>query len=97
MTSARQTAHLGPRLTARSPRAGVRDALQARLTEAGIGALIDCPIQPHMRAVYTVFGIAQQAVAGAQGLAQQGLSLPMGPYLDMGHMSLLAEEITRAT
>jgi dTDP-4-amino-4,6-dideoxygalactose transaminase len=70
-----------------------RDALQARLTGAGIGTLIHYPIPPHMQAAYAGLGMAPDALPLARDLAQEVLSLPMGPHLDQENMSFLADEI----
>jgi len=70
-----------------------RDALQARLTEAGIGTLIHYPIPPHMQTAYAGLGMAPDALPLARDLAQEVLSLPMGPHLDQENMSFLADEI----
>lgn len=58
-----------------------RDALQARLTKAGIGTLIHYPIPPHMQEAYADLGIAPDALPIARQLAAEVLSLPMGPQL----------------
>lgn len=58
-----------------------RDALQARLTEAGIGSLIHYPIPPHMQDAYSWMGIAPGDLPLARSLADRVLSLPMGPHL----------------
>lgn len=60
-----------------------RDGLQRRLTEAGVGTLIHYPIPPHMQAAYAGLGIAQDALPLARDLADEVLSLPMGPQLAM--------------
>ena len=58
-----------------------RDALQARLSEAGIGTLIHYPIPPHMQAAYTSLGIENDILPVANILASEVLSLPIGPHL----------------
>jgi dTDP-4-amino-4,6-dideoxygalactose transaminase len=58
-----------------------RDALQKRLSEAGIGTLIHYPIPPHKQAAYAVLKIAPDALPIASRLADEVLSLPMGPHL----------------
>jgi dTDP-4-amino-4,6-dideoxygalactose transaminase len=60
-----------------------REALQGRMTEAGIGTLIHYPIPPHMQAAYSGMGIAVEALPVARNLASEVLSLPMGPQLDV--------------
>lgn len=63
-------------------RTPARDALQARLTEAGIGTLIHYPIPPHMQGAYDGLGIPADALPLARDLAQEVISLPMGPHLN---------------
>lgn len=58
-----------------------RDNLQARLAEVGVGTLIHYPIPPHRQRAYTQLGIAPDAYPLANRLAQEVLSLPMGPHL----------------
>ena len=58
-----------------------REALQARLTAAGIGTLIHYPIPPHMQAAYADMGIEPGALPLARQLAVEVISLPIGPHL----------------
>ena len=58
-----------------------RDALQTRLTKAGVGTLIHYPIPPHMQEAYVGLGLETEAMPLARDLAQEVLSLPMGPHL----------------
>ncbi len=60
-----------------------RDDLQKRLTEAGVGTLIHYPIPPHMQAAYADIGLAQGALPLASRLADEVLSLPIGPHLSL--------------
>jgi dTDP-4-amino-4,6-dideoxygalactose transaminase len=53
-----------------------RDALQQKLSEAGIGTLIHYPVPPHLSGAY-----ANLRLPIAEGLAATVLSLPMGPHL----------------
>lgn len=62
-------------------RSAGRDALQARLTEAGIGSLIHYPIPPHMQVAYDEAGFTPDDFPIARKLAGEVLSLPMGPHL----------------
>ncbi len=61
--------------------AAAREALQARLAQAGIGTLIHYPIPPHMQGAYAETGLAPEALPVARRLAGEVLSLPMGPHL----------------
>lgn len=62
-------------------RSRARDALQARLAEAGVGSLIHYPIPPHLQAAYADAGLAAGALPLAERLAGEVLSLPIGPQL----------------
>lgn len=57
-----------------------RDALAATLGEAGIGTLIHYPLPPHRQQAYAELGLAADAFPIANRLADQVLSLPMGPH-----------------
>lgn len=58
-----------------------RDGMQNRLTVAGIGTLIHYPIPPHMQAAYAALGLNPDAFQLARSLADEVLSLPMGPQM----------------
>ncbi|GGC82984.1 DegT/DnrJ/EryC1/StrS family aminotransferase [Undibacterium terreum] len=62
-----------------------REGLQAALTRAGIGSLIHYPIPPHKQQAYAQAGSGSGYVAGqfplAEVMADEVLSLPMGPHL----------------
>lgn len=63
-------------------RTDAREQLQAQLAKAGIGTLIHYPIPPHMQSAYADLGFEAKAFPIARRLAQEVLSLPMGPHLD---------------
>ena len=63
-----------------------RDALQGRITKAGIGTLIHYPIPPHMQKAYADMEILPDAFPLARDLASEVLSLPMGPQLDLNQV-----------
>jgi dTDP-4-amino-4,6-dideoxygalactose transaminase len=63
----------------RSPR---RDALQKALSQAGVGSLIHYPIPPHLQGAYCQSGWAKGAFPIAERIAEQCLSLPVGPHLN---------------
>ncbi|GAB6041975.1 DegT/DnrJ/EryC1/StrS family aminotransferase [Endothiovibrio diazotrophicus] len=58
-----------------------RNALQARLAEAGIATLIHYPLPPHRQQAYTHLGLAASAFPVANRLAAEVLSLPLGPQM----------------
>ena len=63
-----------------------REALQERLTQAGVGTLIHYPIPPHMQQAYAGLNIAPEAFPLARQLADEVLSLPVGPQMSEAQM-----------
>lgn len=61
-----------------------RPHLMARLKEAGIGTLIHYPIAPHMQQAYAHLNMPADSLPIARDLADQVMSLPIGPHLAMG-------------
>ena len=61
-----------------------RDDLQRALAEAGIGSLIHYPIPPHKQQAYAEAGYRADAFPVANRLAEEVLSLPMGPQMGVG-------------
>ena len=57
-----------------------RDTLQTRLSEAGVDTIIHYPIPPHRTGAY-VGGFDGVRLPVAEQLADEVLSLPMGPHL----------------
>lgn len=70
-------------------RAPDRDGLQKRLTEAGVGTLIHYPIPPHMQAAYAGLGLAPDSLPVAKRLADEVLSLPIGPQLSKHDLQIV--------
>lgn len=62
----------------RTPR---RHALQAYLTDQGIGTLVHYPIPPHLQYAYAELGYKRGDFPIAEKLADEVLSLPIGPHL----------------
>lgn len=74
-----------------------REALQRHLTESGIGSLIHYPIPPHLQQAYASLGYKPGDFPIATVMADEVLSLPMGPHLPgsqvdqvVGHVSEFA-------
>jgi dTDP-4-amino-4,6-dideoxygalactose transaminase len=59
-----------------------RDALQAALQETGIRTQIHYPIPPHLQSAYATLDYKEGRFPIAEGMANQLLSLPIGPQLD---------------
>ncbi|MEO7916646.1 MAG: DegT/DnrJ/EryC1/StrS family aminotransferase [Dokdonella sp.] len=57
-----------------------RDATQVRLANAGVATLIHYPIPPHQQAAYAAMGLNVDAFPLANQLADEVLSLPIGPH-----------------
>ena len=58
-----------------------RDALQEKLAGVGIGTLIHYPIPPHLQEAYAELLYAKGTFPLSESIAQNVLSLPMGPHL----------------
>lgn len=74
-----------------------RDVLQQALTDAGVGTLIHYPIPPHRQQAYAEAGWGQGAFPLAERVADEVLSLPMGPHLQIGHVGAVITAIKKAT
>jgi dTDP-4-amino-4,6-dideoxygalactose transaminase len=74
-------------------RTPARDRLQARLNEAGIGTLIHYPIPPHMQGAYASLGITPDALPRAHDQAEEVLSLPMGPHLNINDVETVIDRV----
>jgi len=71
---------------------GQRDALRARLAEAGIGTMIYYPVPVHRLPVYAY---PQGTLPLAEQAAQEALSLPMGGMLEEESVSFIVRRIQR--
>lgn len=60
-----------------------RDRLQDALSKAGVGTIIHYPVPPHMQAAYRRLGFAESSLPIARQLANEVLSLPIGPHLSL--------------
>ena len=74
-----------------------REAMVETLGADGIGTLIHYPIPPHMQAAYADMGFAPGDLPLAQQLAQEVLSLPMGPQLTMAESEAVITGVMKAT
>jgi dTDP-4-amino-4,6-dideoxygalactose transaminase len=77
-------------------RAQRRDELQGRLTEAGVGTLIHYPIPPHMQDAYAGLGVSIRRLPLARRLADEVLSLPIGPHLTPADGRMVIEAVRRS-
>ena len=60
-----------------------RDALQAHLTQAGIGTMIHYPVPPHQQQAYAELSSSLPALPIAEELAATSLSLPVWPGMTL--------------
>lgn len=58
-----------------------RETLQGYLTNQGIGTLVHYPIPPHLQQAYAELGYTRGDFPIAEAMANEVLSLPMGPHL----------------
>lgn len=60
-----------------------RDAMQRELATAGVGSMIHYPIPPHLQQAYESADFAKGQFPLAEKIADQCLSLPIGPHLSI--------------
>jgi len=72
-------------------RSARRDALQAALVERGIGTLIHYPVPPHRQQAYTELGFGPGSFPFSERLADEVLSLPMGPHLPQSQQNYVID------
>lgn len=70
-----------------------RDALQKKLTEAGIGTIIHYPVPPHLSGAYADLKMAKGSFPLAEVSAETVLSLPLGPHLLDSHACCVASTV----
>lgn len=71
-----------------------RDALQQTLTNAGVGTLIHYPIPPHRQQAYAQAGCGLGAFPLAERMADEVLSLPMGPHVGPDEAAKVVAQVT---
>lgn len=72
-----------------------RDRLQGLLGEVGISTLIHYPIPPHRQQAYADAGFPAAAFPLASHLADEVLSLPIGPHLSEPESARVVHEVGR--
>ena len=73
-----------------------REQIQNACSNAGIGTLVHYPIPPHMQEAYAGLGWAPDDFPLARKLADEVLSLPVGPQMVDGAIDYVSETIMRA-
>lgn len=74
-------------------RSNDRAQLQEKLSDEGIATLIHYPIPPHMQNAYRELGYEKQAFPIAKALADEVVSLPMGPHLSLQDASAVVDAL----
>ena len=72
-------------------RTGKRREVQRLLSERGIGTLIHYPVPPHLQQAYAALGYKPGSFPLSEMLADEVLSLPMGPHLSLPQLNYLAK------
>lgn len=72
-----------------------RRALQEKLAAQGVGTLIHYPIPPHHQEAYADQGYDKGSFPIAEAMAQEVLSLPMGPHLGEQGRSIVIDAVKR--
>jgi dTDP-4-amino-4,6-dideoxygalactose transaminase len=70
-----------------------RDALQRRLGDAGIETLIHYPIPPYRQEAYRDLGLDEDSFPIASRIADEVLSLPIGPHLHESDQARIIEAL----
>jgi len=72
-----------------------RDHLLATLSEQGVGAVIHYPVPPHRQAAYDELGLPPGSLPISERLADEVLSLPVGPHLAAADARMVVDAIAR--
>jgi dTDP-4-amino-4,6-dideoxygalactose transaminase len=73
-----------------------RDELKKELTNAGVNTMIHYPIPPHMQQAYAHSGWSSGSLPIAERMADQVLSLPIGPNLEHAQLEEVILSIRKA-
>lgn len=70
---------------------GARDELQRRLADEGINTIIHYPVPPHLQEAYASSTLSGSSLPITETMAQEVLSLPIGPHLTKIHLDYVLE------
>jgi dTDP-4-amino-4,6-dideoxygalactose transaminase len=74
-----------------------RYSLQDALKNSGVNTIIHYPIPPHLQAAYQHLGFSKGSFPIAERLANQVISLPIGPHMTSQHINhVISSMITSA-
>ena len=72
-----------------------RDRMMARLQDKGIATMIHYPIPPHLQQTYSQNAFKTGEFPLAENMAEQMLSLPIGPHLSFEDQDVIIEAVNR--
>ncbi len=70
-----------------------RDILMSKLKEKAVGTIIHYPIPPHMQTAYAMENWRPESFPLARELAQEVLSLPIGPHMNNGAIEYVIQTL----
>ncbi|MEN3325783.1 MAG: hypothetical protein V7638_590 [Acidobacteriota bacterium] len=70
-----------------------RERLQSHLSAAGVGTLIHYPKPPHLQEAYAELGYSQGAFPIAEQIADEVLSLPIGPHMSDDDVDFVISQV----
>lgn len=70
-----------------------RGGLQAHLTAQGVGTQVHYPVPPHLSKAYAVFGGKRGDYPLAERLADEVLSLPIGPHVSAEQVAYVCAQV----
>lgn len=73
-----------------------RDKVVRQLADSGVTALIHYPIPPHKQAAYAFSGFRADDYPIANRMADEVLSLPMGPQLSVSDLEIVVDALRKA-
>lgn len=71
-----------------------RDDLQHHLEKAGVGTIIHYPLPPHLQEAYASDGYAKGDFPITESMADELLSIPIGPHLSEAEAEYVADQIS---
>ena len=71
-----------------------RDALQKHLADHGVGTIIHYPVPPHLQDAYAELGYRKGRLPISERMAEEVLSLPMGPHLSQSDQDYVIEQVS---
>jgi len=71
-----------------------RDDLRVHLEKSGVGTIIHYPVPPHLQEAYASAGYARGAFPITEAMANEVLSIPIGPHLSESQAEYVVDQIT---